>query len=238
MSSCIHRSRPSFHATLPPVRRYTITLLTASQPPAASASSAMLFSGSALPPRICSSEVTSATAPTSTSRSLQRLRREAAEHDRMRRADARARLHRDDAFDRHRHIDHHAVALLHAALLQRVREAADALQQVLIRDVGDGAVVGFEDDRVALAVAGFDVTVDAVVRRVELAVFEPRVERRVRFVEHLREGLVPAERLAGEARPEAFVIALGFGGQRPVRVHAGDRGTCRCFAEGGKTRRS
>src|SRR5882672_9799733 len=69
-SSCIHRSRPSCHCVLPPVRLYTITLLTASQPPAAIASSAMLFNGNALPPRICSSAVMSATAPTSTSRSL------------------------------------------------------------------------------------------------------------------------------------------------------------------------
>src|SRR5260370_19437743 len=49
-SSCIHRSRPSCHCVLPPVRRYTITLVTPSQPPAAIASSPTFFSDRALPP--------------------------------------------------------------------------------------------------------------------------------------------------------------------------------------------
>jgi acetyl-CoA synthetase len=52
----------------------------------------------------------------------QRLRREAAEHHRVRRADARAGLHCHHAFDRHRHVDDDAVALLHTARLQRVRQ--------------------------------------------------------------------------------------------------------------------
>ena len=147
----------------------------------------------------------------------------------MRRADARASLHRDDAFHRHRHVDHHAVAFLDATVSQRIGEAADALQQLLIGDVGDGAVVGFEDDRVFRAVARFDVAIEAVVRRVEFAVLEPGVERRVRFVEHLRERLVPRERFARETRPEAFVIAFGFRGQGLVGVHAGDRGMGRCL---------
>lgn len=63
---------------------------------------------------------------------MQRLRREAAEHDRMQRADARAGLHRDDAFDRHRQIDHHAVPTRDAARAQRVREAAHARMWVLL----------------------------------------------------------------------------------------------------------
>ena len=41
----------------------------ASQPPIASASSTIAFSGSGLPPRICSSAVMTATAPASTMRS-------------------------------------------------------------------------------------------------------------------------------------------------------------------------
>ena len=155
---------------------------------------------------------------------VQRLRREAAEHDRVRRADARAGLHRDDALDRHRHVDHDAIALLHAAFFQRVREARHAREQVFVRDLRDGAVVGLEDHRDARAVAGFDVTVEAVVRRVQFAVLEPRVERRVRFVEHLREGFVPSQRFACEPRPEAFVVALRFGDERAVSIHAGHGG--------------
>ncbi|MDR9063286.1 hypothetical protein FEP47_02522 [Burkholderia multivorans] len=144
---------------------------------------------------------------------VQRFRGEAAEHDRVRRADARAGLHRDDAFDRHRHVDDDTVALADAAFLQRIGEARDAREQVGIGDARDGAVVGLEDYRDALAVAGFDVAVEAVVRRIQFAVVEPLVERRIGLVEHLRKRLVPREALAREARPEPFVIALGLGGQ-------------------------
>ncbi|ERJ33876.1 hypothetical protein L810_3706 [Burkholderia sp. AU4i] len=153
---------------------------------------------------------------------VQRLRGEAAEHDRVRRADAGAGLHRDDAFDRHRDIDDDAVALADAALLQRIRETRHAGEEIRIGDARDGTVVGFEDHRDALAVAGFDVTVEAVVRRVQLAVVEPLVERRVGLVEHFGERLVPREAFAREARPEAFVIALGLGDERPIGRHAGN----------------
>ncbi|VWB47480.1 hypothetical protein BME24068_02149 [Burkholderia metallica] len=153
---------------------------------------------------------------------VQRLRGEAAEHDRVRRTDTRARLHRDDAFDRHRDIDDDAVSLADSAFLQRIRETRHTREEIRIGDARDGAVVGFENHRDALAVAGFDVTVEAVVRRIQLAVVEPLVERRVRLVEHLRERLVPREALAREARPEAFVIVLGLGGERTIGRHAGN----------------
>jgi hypothetical protein len=55
------------------------------------------LSGISLPPRNCSSAVITATAPASTDAVLQALRGEAAEHHRVRRADAGAGLHRDDA---------------------------------------------------------------------------------------------------------------------------------------------
>ena len=151
---------------------------------------------------------------------VQRLRREAAEHDRMRRADAGAGLHRDNAFDRHRHVDHDPVAFLDAALLERIRAAAYALEQVLVRDVSDRAVVRFEDHRDPFTVAGFDVTVEAVVGRVQLAVFEPCVERCVRLVENLGEWLFPGHRLACETPPEALIVMLGLGDQRPVSAHS------------------
>jgi hypothetical protein len=44
----------------------------------------------------------------------QAVRREAAEHDRMDRADARAGQHGEDRFGDHRHVDQHAVAAAHA----------------------------------------------------------------------------------------------------------------------------
>ncbi len=153
---------------------------------------------------------------------VQRFRGEAAEHDRVRGPDARAGLHRDDALDRHRNIDDDAIALADSAFLQRVREARYTCQQIGVGDARDGAVVGLEDHRDALAVAGFDVTVEAVVRGVQLTVVEPLVERRIALVEHAGERLVPAEALARETRPEALVILLGLGGKRLVGRHAGN----------------
>src|SRR4051794_17049456 len=64
--------------------------------------------------------------------------------------------------------------------------------------------------------------VEAVVRGVQLAVMEPAKERRLRFVEHLGEGLRPGKRLAPEARPEAFEIALGLRDELAIGLHAGE----------------
>ena len=46
-----------------------------------------------------------------------------------------------------------------------------------------------------------EVPVEAVIRSVELAVVEPFVERRVRFVERLGKGLLPQQLGAGRAWP-------------------------------------
>src|SRR3712207_7686840 len=61
----------------------------------------------------------------------------------------------------------------------------------------------------AIAAAGLDVAVQAVVGDVELAADEPLGERRVRPIEDLRPWLVPGQGL-GLARPEALVVPLGL----------------------------
>ncbi|MNS74812.1 hypothetical protein D3C72_1082960 [compost metagenome] len=155
---------------------------------------------------------------------LQRLGREAAEHHRVRGTQARAGLHRDHAFDRHRHVDHHAVALPDAERLQAVGKAAHLAMQLAVGDARHAAVVGLEHDRDLVRIAVLQVAVQAVVRGVELAVFEPLVERCVALVQHLGEGLGPVQQLARVARPEAFIVTLGFVAQRLVGLHAGDRG--------------
>src|SRR5207248_6657502 len=68
------------------------------------------------------------------------------------------------------------------------------------------AVVGLENDRGLVRVPVFQVAIETVVRGVELAVFEPLVERRVGLVERFGERLVPHELVAGELRPEARKI--------------------------------
>ncbi len=152
---------------------------------------------------------------------LHALRGKAAEHHRVRGADARAGLHRHDRLDRHRHVDEDAIALLDAERLQRVGEAADVVVERLVGDLGDRAVVGLEDDRDLVGLRR-QVPVEAVVRGVQLAVVEPLEERRVGFVERLRERLVPQHVLARMPRPEALEVALGFRAHRLVGGHAGD----------------
>ncbi len=96
--------------------------------------------------------------------------------------------------------------------------------QLAIGDARDRAIVGLEDHGDLVGVAVLQVALEAVVRGVELTVLEPGVERRPGFVEDLGEGLVPQQVLVRQARPEAFVVALGLGAQGAVGVHAGDVG--------------
>jgi hypothetical protein len=79
--------------------------------------------------------------------------------------------------------------------------------QLPVADLGDLAVVRLEDDRDLFGL-GLEVPVEAVVRGVKLAVVEPAEERRLALVEDLAEGLGPQQRLAREAPPEAFQVAL------------------------------
>ena len=96
--------------------------------------------------------------------------REAAEHDRVDRAEPRAGEHRDDGLGDHRQVDDDPVALLDAERAQRAGEAGHGVEQLGV-GVGplrlrDRAVV---DQRDALAVAGGDVAVQRVLAGVELA---------------------------------------------------------------------
>jgi hypothetical protein len=103
----------------------------------------------------------------------QRLRREAAEHHRVNRADAGTGQHGDHGFGDHRHIDGDHVAAVHILATQGVGELADLLVQFAVGDVAVlGRVVAFPDDR-QLVAALFEVAVQAVVGNVQSAVGEP-----------------------------------------------------------------
>ena len=132
----------------------------------------------------------------------------------MRRADARAGLHGDHAFDRHRHVDQHAVALADAERLEAVREPADAVVELPVGHLRHDAVVGLEDDRDLFRVAVREVAIETVVGDIELAVVEPLVERRARLVERLRERLVPEHLVPRELRPESGEVLRGGGIER------------------------
>ena len=92
--------------------------------------------------------------------------------------------------------------------------------QRLIRDGRDATVIGLEDDRGLVRIAAGQIAVEAVVRRIQFAVFEPLVERRVPVVENLRERTALAQMLARKTCPESFVILRGLGHERAVSVHA------------------
>ena len=104
----------------------------------------------------------------------QRLGREAAEHDRMDRAQPRAGEHRDHAFDHHRHVQRDPRALGHAHRLERIGHAHDLAMKIGVGQRADFAVglVGLEDER-SLARPVGQMPVDCIVTQVERAVGEP-----------------------------------------------------------------
>ena len=138
----------------------------------------------------------------------QRLGREAAEHDHVRRADAGAGQHRDRQLRDHAHVDPDHVALADAELAQRAGEPAHL---VLELGVGDRPVLLVHRLRHEVvgdlvAVAGLDVPVEAVGRDVQLAVGEPGAVRRV---PHQRLGWAacPSRATRGRSQPEALQVA-------------------------------
>ncbi|GAB3775843.1 hypothetical protein GCM10028867_13910 [Nocardioides pacificus] len=139
----------------------------------------------------------------------ERVGGEAAEDDRVGRADPGAGEHRDDRLGDHRQIDRDPVAGLDAQRGQRVGRAGDLALQVGIGERA-GVVGGLADpvQRDAVAVAGLDVAVHAVVRRVEAPADEPLRERRVVPVEDPVPLPVPAEPLRLLC-PEALAVGVG-----------------------------
>jgi hypothetical protein len=156
-----------------------------------------------------------------------RVRGEAAEDDRVRRADAGAGEHRDGRLGDHRHVDRDAVAPGHAQRRQRVGEFADFAVELLVRQRAAVARLALEDDRGLVAVLG-EVPVEAIDAGVDRAAHEPLRVGGVRPVEHLRPGLEPVERL-GLLRPEAVRVAARPLGEAVAlgRVHVCLRGELR-----------
>ena len=101
---------------------------------------------------------------------------------------------------------------------------ASLSQQLAVSGFGHFAAVGFEDDGGLVAQAFFDVAVQAVVRGVQCAVFEPLEERCVALVEHFGERGLPAQQFACLFGPKAFVVSFSFFAQGFVSGHAGHVG--------------
>ncbi len=137
-----------------------------------------------------------------------RFRAEAAEDHRMRGADPGAGEHRHGQLGNHRHVNRDAIAATNAELAQRVGEAADVVEQLLVRDRPTVAGLAFIVVGDLVAASGANVTVQAVDRHVELSVAEPAGERLVPF-QRRGEGLAPFER-ARPPGPKGEVILRGL----------------------------
>jgi hypothetical protein len=143
----------------------------------------------------------------------------------VQRAQSRAGQDRDDGLGDHRHVDRDAVAGDQAEFGQRVGGLAHFGQQIA---VGQRAFLAdpltLPVDRDALAVAGFDVPVHAVVGDVQFAASEPFGKRPRRPVQHLRERGVPREPV-GLFGPERQPVLLGL----LIQVIAGIGLRCKLF---------
>ena len=181
-SSCHQWSRPSVIGTSLPVRRRTSTLLHARRGRDRLVGDVLERHGRAAAPRLVLGDehlAAHVVHPVG-----ERVGREAAEDDGVRRAEARAREHRDRGLGDHAEVDPDGRALLDAELLERVREPDDLALQVGVGDrapVADGLALPVEGDPVAAP--RLDVPVDAVVGDVELAAEVPLRVRRLPLVE-------------------------------------------------------
>ena len=154
----------------------------------------------------------------------QRLGGESAKHDRVHRADAGARQHRDGDFRDHREIDRHAVAAFDAQSLQDVRELVDVGVQLAVRDAPDFAGrLAFPDQRHAAALPRAHVAVETIHRGVELASEEPLRMRRLPLQHPIPRAtplqlLRPVRPISFRVPPRALVragvahVGLGFEG--------------------------
>ena len=138
----------------------------------------------------------------------ERIGREPAEDDRVRRPEARAGEHRDRQLGHHSHVDRDLRPLDDAELLQDVRHPDDASLQVGIRQ-RLALVLGLALPQVGDTVAEpcLDVAVDAVVRDVERAAEEPLRVRQLPFRDR-RELLEPRHALARLAGPELLRVGV------------------------------
>ena len=138
-----------------------------------------------------------------------RLGREAAEHDRVRRADAGAGKQRDCGLGDHGQVDRDTVTTADTQAPERRSEALHFVEQLGVGDRASVTRLALEVERHAVAEPRGDVTVEAVDAHVQLAVFEPLGERQVPL-EHLREGLRPGHQIAGLTSPERLPVGVGL----------------------------
>ena len=152
------------------------------------------------------------------------VRREAAEHHRVHRADARASEHGNHRFRHHRHVEDDAIALLDAEIAQ---DRGEHLRLHLQAVIADGALLtrerGVVDDRRLLAAPAQDVAVDGVPAGVADAAGEPAAVDAGIGVEHLLGRLDPVD-VPRRLTPKALRVALPAGVDVVIAARAGIHG--------------
>ena len=136
----------------------------------------------------------------------QRIGGQAAEHDAVHGADAGARQHGDGQLGDHGKVEHHAVALLHAQVLEDVGGLAHLAVQALVGVHLDlFGRLALPDEGRLVAARALQVPVEAVGGRVELGAAEVADEGAGGLevvLLHRVPRAIPVQRLAGHLAPE------------------------------------
>src|SRR5215813_9139518 len=99
----------------------------------------------------------------------------------MRRADARTSEHGDREFGNQRHVKRDTIAALNAGVFEYVGKLADFGVKLLIGEGACFAGFAFPDQRGFVAAPGGEMTIETVVREIDLAAAEPLRMRRIPF---------------------------------------------------------
>src|ERR1043166_7148974 len=96
----------------------------------------------------------------------------------MRGAESRAGKHRNCQFGNQRKIKRHAITLLDAALAQHVCKSTDLGMKLLVSECALVARFAFPDECCLVATRGCQMSIEAVVRYIDLAAAKPLCMRR------------------------------------------------------------
>ena len=147
----------------------------------------------------------------------ERVGREAAEDDRVRRTEAGAREHRDRELGHHPHVDRDLRPLADVELLQGICHLDNAAQQLRVAERRALSLwLALPEVRDPFAATGLDVAVEAVVGDVERAAEEPLRVRQLPL-RHRVEVLEPRHALARLTGPELLRVDVVEIGRRVRR---------------------
>ena len=145
----------------------------------------------------------------------QRLGAESAEHDAVRRPDARTCQHRNRGFRDHRQVDVDPVAALDAELFEGIRESLYLVEQIGVGQHAAVAGLALPVEGDLVAPTGLDMPVEAVVAHVELPADEPLGVRQLPLTDRVPLS-GPRHQVGRLTRPEALIVLVGLVVQRRV----------------------